>query len=343
QSHAAGVPVAVSSVKEQAIFRQVELTGSVTSPSVARLSPAISGLVYKLHVDVGDRVKAGDLLLELDSELAKLKWRSTKAQQQQASVALEDSRRRLSEAEKLAPQRSIAKTAVHDLEAEVAGDFASFEQARADADYQQAVLARHQITSPFAGVISAKLADLGEWVAQGQGVVELVATENLRMEFAVAEDYLAALMPDTSVQLVLSAYPEQPFKGEVQAIVPVADPSVRTFLLRVGVVGSSPPLIPGMSAHATLQLPISGLGEEQSTGLVVSRDATLRHADGRTVVWTIEQKDTGWIARENAVETGQAFDGLVEIRKGLTAGARVVVQGNEALQEGQLVRIVSER
>lgn len=338
---AEGVPVAVGRVTEQTVYRQVEITGTITSPGVASLSPAISGLVLKLHVDEGDRVQAGDLLLELDAELAELQWQSARAEQQQAAAALEDSRRRLSEAEKLVPQKSIAKTAVRDLEGEVAEDSAALEKARADAAYQKAVLDRHRILAPFAGVVSEKLADIGEWIAQGQGVFELVATDGLRLDFAVSEDYLLAVKPDTPVSYKLNAYPGQTFQGQVKTIVPVTNPGARTFLLRVTAGANGPQLIPGMSAHAIIQLPKQG--QQQAAGLVMSRDAALRHSDGRTVVWTIEQNGSGFVARENNVKTGQAFDGKIEILSGLSAGARIVVQGNEALRDGQVVHIVSER
>ena len=338
-----GVPVAVRDVQQQQIFRQVEITGSVTSPSVASLSPAISGLVHELYVDEGDAVKAGDPLLELDPELAEHSWESAQAVQKQAAAALDDSRRRLREAQLLAPQRSIAQTAVDALVAEVAEDEAVFEQVRADALFQRAVLNRHQIKAPFSGVISKTLADKGEWVAQGQGVFELVATQGLRLDFAVAEDYLIAVTLDAPVQFSVGALPGQQFEGRVQTIVPVSDPGARTFLLRIVAVEQGLPLIPGMSARAKLQIPDRPGPEGVEDGLVVPRDAVLRYPDGRTVVWSVEQGDGMWVAREKLVRIGQSFNDLVEIREGLSAGARVVVQGNEVLQDGQRVRIVETR
>lgn len=338
-----GVPVAVRDVQQQQIFRQVEITGSVTSPSMASLSPAISGLVHELYVDEGDAVKAGDPLLELDPELAEHSWESALAVEKQAAAALDDSRRRLREAQLLAPQRSIAQTAVDALIAEVAEDEAVLEQVRADALFQQAVLNRHQIKAPFSGVISKKLADKGEWVAQGQGVFELVATQGLRLDFAVAEDYLIAVTLDAPVQFSVGALPGQQFAGRVQTIVPVSDPGARTFLLRIVAVEPGLPLIPGMSARAKLQIPDRSGTESAGDGLVVPRDAVLRYPDGRTVVWSVEQGDGMWVARENLVNTGQSFNGLVEISEGLSVGARVVVQGNEVLQDGQRVRIVETR
>lgn len=339
-----GVPVVVSPVQHQQIFRQVEITGSVSSARVAQLSPAISGLVSELYVDEGDYVSAGDTLLELDPELAQWQWQGAEAVQKQAAAAASDSRRRLTEAEHLAPQRSIAKTAVMDLEAEVAEDTAALDRARAGAQYQHAIVERHRVKAPFAGVISNKLTEQGEWVSQGQGVFELVATDVLRLDFAVAEVYLAGLTPNTPVQFSLSAIAGQLFEGRVQTVVPVTDPGARTFLLRVVATQKVESMLPGMSAHAILRIPeyVSAGGAEAGKGLTVPRDAIIRYPDSRVVVWRVEPSEAGLVARENLVQLGQSFDGMVEIRQGLGADARVVVQGNEALQDGQRVRIVAD-
>jgi multidrug efflux pump subunit AcrA (membrane-fusion protein) len=88
-----------------------------------------------------------------------------------------------------------------------------------------------------------------------------------------------------------------------------------------------------MSVNAELQF---GAGR---SSVVVPRDAVLRYADGRTVVWVIEAADGADRAAERLVETGLSFDGLVEIRQGVTTGDRVVVEGNEALRNGQRVAI----
>lgn len=329
----------VSEVRSSQIYRPVEITGSVTSPQTAQLSTAASGLVEHLYVDVGDRVAAGDQLLDLDAELANLQWRSAAAVEQRAAAALEDSKRRLSEAQTLAPQRSIAKTAVRDLEAEVAEDQADLDRSRAEAAYQHALLQRHQLKAPFAGVISARLVEAGEWVDPGEGVFSLVATEGLRLDFAVSEDYLVALTQDASVLFTLNAVPGRQFEGQVHRIVPVADPGARTFLLRVMPAKPDPVLKPGMSVHALLKIPDRRSGQ----GLVVSRDATLRYPDGRVVVWVVERNSDGLQARERLVQTGQSFNGLVEIREGVSAGEQVVVEGNESLQDGQRIRILETR
>ena len=76
-------------------------------------------------------------------------------------------------------------------------------------------------------------------------------------------------------------------------------------------------------------------------GVVVPRDATLRYPDGRVSVWTVDVEADNPVVTEHQVRTGLAFDGLIEIRQGLQPGATIVVQGNEALQNGQRVSIRS--
>lgn len=328
-----GAPVTVVDIRQQSIFRQVPLTGTVTSLRNARLSAATSGLVNELAVDVGSRVAAGDVLLQLDPELAALQLQSAEASVLQARNALEDARRRLNEARELAPQRSIAESVVRDLESEVAVDDATLQQARADAGYRRALLERHTVRAPFDGVVGAKLTEVGEWVTPGQAVLELVATDAVRLDFPVAEDFLPAIHRGGEVRYQLNATPGEEYAGEVATVVPVTDPGARTFLLRVRPQEEGPALQPGMSVRAVLQLPT------QRSALVVPRDATLRYPDGRTVVWTVENGDNGPQAVEHPVQTGLQFEGLVEIRSGLEADARVVVEGNEALQVGQAVQV----
>lgn len=328
-----GAAVLVAPVQEQAIQRSLRLTGTVTAARAARLSTSASGLVASIDVDAGSVVQQGEVLLELDPELARLQAESAAAQVEQARNALDDARRRLEEARSLAPQRSIAESVVRDLAAEVSIDEAALHQAMADSAYRQGVLARHQLKAPFNGVVSAKLTELGEWVIPGQAVLELVGIDDVRLDFPVSEDYLADIRPEAAVTFSLNAYPGRVYRGRVATVVPVTDPGVRTFLLRVLPEDGDQRLIPGMSVSASLQL------DTGRRGLVVPRDAILRYPDGRVIVWTVETGSEGAVVRENPVTTGIAFDSLIEISAGLAAGSSVVVKGNESLQDGQRVSI----
>lgn len=329
-----GVPVKVAKTQQQEIYQRVPLTGTVTAAQVARISVAVSGLVDGIFVEEGSQVAKGDRLLTLDSDLVKLQASSASAKTNQMRWAWQDAKRRLKEAKALAS--NIAVTTVRDLESEIAQDEALLQQAQAEQGYQQALLQRHQVKAPFAGVINSKSTELGEWVVPGQGVFELVSMDQPRIDFKVAEDYLQAIGPRATIEYHFSAYPEKQFNSDVGTIVPISDPLARTFLIRVPIKEMDDKIIPGMSVSARMKVPTG------RQGVVVSRDAILRTPDGRTIVWVLNREADQLTVTENTVITGVQSDGMVEIVNGLTAGLEVVVEGNEALQRGQRVNLTHD-
>ena len=337
-SAVAQVPVRVEPVAERTIISQINVTGTVTSPRTAVLSTAVGGLVAELMVDEGHRVDTGDALLKLDAELAQLALERAMAETRQREIALDDARRRFVEAEKVGAQRGIARTQIESLRAEVTGDEAALVAAQAAAREQRAIVERHTLRAPFAGVISERLAELGEWVNPGDGLLELVATDNLRFDFRVGQEHFAALSPRTPVEITLDAVPDLAVSGRVDTIVPVKNPSARTFLVRVlaDATNAEDPLriTPGMSARGKLNI------DTGRSGIAVSRDAILRFPDGRVTVWVVDAAGDVPVVRERIVRTGVEFSGVVEITSGLVVGDRVVVRGNESLQEGQTVTIL---
>ena len=327
-------PVSIAEAAEQPIVQVVLVSGSVTSPRSAVLSTSVGGLIESMNVDAGDQVDAGGIVVGLDRELAALSLERAEAEEAQARTALEDARRRLAEAEEVGAQRAIAETVIKSLRAEVLRSEAALQAVVVAVREQQAIVRRHDVRAPFAGVVNQRIAEVGEWVNPGDGLVELVATEGLRFDFRVPQDYFTAIDEATQVQLRLDALPNLVFPGRIQAIVPVKDPSARTFLLRVlADTDSDFPVTPGMSARAALRF------NTGRRGVVVDRDALLRYPDGRKSVWVAESNGGGTTVHEQRVEIGVEFDGLIEIESGLKAGAMVVTRGNEALQNGQAVSL----
>ena len=333
-SASAAAPVSVAETERRPVVQVVVVSGTVTSPQSAVLSPSVGGLIERMDVDAGDRVEAGALVVALDRELGNLSLERARAEQAQAQSELEDSRRRLNEARDVGPEKGIAETQIKSLLAEVARDQAAAQAATAAARQQEAIVRRHDVRAPFAGVVSERLAEVGEWVNPGDALVEVVATEGLRFDFRVPQSYFTSVRSATRVDLSLDAIPGREIPGRIQAIVPVKDPGARTFLLRVvAEPDSSLAVTPGMSARASIRI---DAGRE---AVVVPRDALLRYPDGRTTVWVVESGPDGQTVREQRVETGLEFDGFVEIRDNLEAGVAVVTRGNEALRNGQAVSL----
>ncbi|MCG8324227.1 MAG: efflux RND transporter periplasmic adaptor subunit [Thiotrichales bacterium] len=332
------VPVRVEPAADRPIVRQINVTGTVTSSRTAVLSTAVAGLVAELLVDEGYRVTTGDVLVNLDAELAQLALERAVAGLQQRETALEDAKRRFAEAEQVAEQRSIARSQVESLRAEVASNEAAVVAAQAAVREQRAIVARHSLKAPFAGVISERFAELGEWVSPGDGLLELVETDNLRFDFRVGQEHFNSLSPQTPVEIRLDAVPDEVIPGHIDTIVPVKNPGARTFLVRVlaDARAAEEPLrvTPGMSVRGSLKVDTGRLG------VAVSRDAILRFPDGRVTVWVVDSGGDVPVVHERVVRTGSEFNGIVEVTDGLESGDLVVVRGNETLLEGQTVSIL---
>lgn len=331
------LPVIVAEVGREAVTEEVPISGTVRSPRVARLSPEVAGLVNQVRVEAGDPVEAGSVLVRLDRTLAELALDAAEAATAQAREELSDARRRLNDARSLLKSRGIPETEIRARESEVRADAATLRLREAEQKREEERLRRYEIRAPFAGVISRKSTEAGEWVTPGDEVLELIADQGLRIDFRAPQGLFPRISEQTVILVRLDALPERPIPARIGEIVPVSDPRARTFLVRVYPALADLPLTPGMSASGVLKL------QTGERAIVVSRDALLRHPDGRVTVWVVDGEGATVNVREQRVKTGLAFDGRVAIIEGLDVGARVVVEGNEALRPGQQVSIHGER
>lgn len=325
--------VVVEQAREAAIIRQTPLSGTITSVRVSRLSSEISGQVAMLKVDIGDRVEAGDTLLVLDNDLGKWEYQASQALTEQLRAELADAKRRYADAQRLRKQSSISENEIQLRRAEVDIKSAALKRQQAEEQRQRTRFERHVLRAPFAGVISDKMTEVGEWVEPGSSVLELVAMDTLYADFSVPQIFYPLIDDSSRVTLMLDALPEQQLEGTIDVVVPVNDPSARTFVLRVRFNSERTDIIPGMSVNGVLQVPTA------ERGIVVSRDAVLRYPDGRITVWVVRERDGQFQVVERKVTTGHGFDGRIEIREGIETGDRVVVEGNEALESSQVVQV----
>ena len=325
--------VVVSSAYTDTVIRQIPLTGTIRSARVAQLSAAVSGQVETVNVEAGDRVDAGDTLLQLDREIEQITLQSLQAETEQAKAEVADAKRRYQDAKRLRKQNSVSANELMLLEAEVEVDAAELKRQQAAERKQKARVERHTLKAPFAGVISERSAETGEWIEPGNPVMTLVAIDDLRIEFRVPQEFYTRIEPQSAVSLTFDALPDREFAGRIESVIPVSDPSSRTFIMHVRVDESGVRMMPGMSVHGQLRLSTGRLS------VVISRDALLRYPDGRVTVWVVDATTKPPTVSERTVKTGHGFDGQISILEGIEAGDVVVVQGNESLQDGQQVHI----
>ncbi len=327
-------PVTTTRAVREAVTSTTTLTATVTARRQSRLSARTSGLIAELKVDAGDVVKEGDVLMALDAELAELALERVTAERAQAQAELREAERLRTEAQTLAKGGSSSKSEAATRESAVRAQTATVQRFEAQVREQTALIARHRLVAPFAGVISRKLTEIGEWVQTGTPVVELVETGHLRVDLQAPQEMFARLADGAEVTVHLDAYPDREFPAKVATQVPVKDATARTFLVRLEIDDPEALAAPGMSARAIFRF----RGKEQVWQ--VPRDAVVRFADGTAKIWVVEGAGDAAVARGHTVKLGASLTQTIEVLEGLDSAAEIVVRGNEALREGQRVRLL---
>ena len=329
-----GAPVSVTRPIAASAAETLTLSGSLSAERHASLSPRVDGLVVDVGVDAGSRVEAGEVLLRLDPTIAALVRDEARAASAEAQARLAEARRLAEEARRLRESNHISATEAAAREAALALARAAADGARARERSAAEALARHQLTAPFAGVISARHAESGEWVNRGDTVLELVALDPVRLDVRAPQERFADIGTHTPVTVLPDSRPGARLVGRVSARVPVSDPAARAFLVRVVIddLDADGDLLPGTSATALFQL------DDGKPRLLVPRDALLRHPDGGHSLFVVADGR----AQRRPVTLGPEGPEGIAIRSGLDGGEQVVIRVNEVLRDGQPVTIIDQ-
>jgi RND family efflux transporter MFP subunit len=321
--------VRVGEVRSGSIEAQWSFLGDVSALQHARLASGASGEVRRVLVRVGDRVKRGDLLLEVDPSLAAARVRAAAASKQAGSAELERAQR---DAERL----SVAGP---DIAAAAEIEQATSEKKRAVAERgrlkaaeaeARAELGRHRVTAPFDGVIAARRVDEGDWVDPGVEVIELVDDGDVHV--------LASVPPDVARYLSAGDKATLARKGEavqatIRGIVRALDAESRTVRLRLIPDEPASWLLPGAAVDVLLTVQRSEEG-----ALVVPRDALVYGIASLKVVKSVDGK-----AEPVPVEVvARGRDEVLIRAEGLAAGDLVVTRGNERVFPGQPLIVLED-
>ena len=332
QDEEAAKPVAafaVSVVRVQArdIPRSVLVSGPVSAWEEMQLGVEVSGLrVNHLLVDVGQQVRKGDLLLQLDHRSLDADLAQADASLREAEAGAALARSQLARGELLVKDKYISATQVDELRAARMQGDARVGTARAMRDTATLRRSFADLRAPDAGVISRRLVQPGQVVAAGSELLRLIRQGRLEWRAELAEAELARVTPGDRIEL--TTRDGTAVIGQVRAVSPGVDASTRT-----GTVYADLPDPQGLQPGTYLQGRIdTGIGQ----GLTVPA-ATVVQRDGHPNVFAVDAKG---IARRVRIRTGGIANGQVEVLEGLKAGDAVVEQGAGFLADGDSVRIV---
>jgi RND family efflux transporter MFP subunit len=330
----------------------VQLSTETVSVEIAAATAELTRLEHELQeLETGNRPE--------EVTRAKAKWEAVKAALDLAESQLKraESLRRSNaiSAEDFETARSAALTAKQDLIA-AAADYEltnagprseQIAQAVAKVSQQKQEVARlnilrqyHIIRAPFGGHVVQKHTEVGQWLNRGDPVAEIVALDPIDVIVHVPESLVNQLEIGNKVPLHVAALPEglEALQGTIHGIGPSADQRARTFPVRIRlrnpVRDGNHLLRDGMQARAVIP------GTPRST-LLISKDALI--LGGPTpVVMIASPKDDGLtVAVQVDVETGVALGSTIEVLGDLQAGQQVIVDGNERIRAGQVLRVIN--
>lgn len=326
---AQGMPSATvefTPAQEHALQRDVQMTGTVAARLTATVAAEVSGAVAQLRVSEGDRVEKGQVLVALRSEAlrhrvaaAQASVENLRAQLKQADLEW-DRARGLFDTQVISSQ--TRDQALYRFES-LAG-----QERQAVAQLAEAKLAldRAQIKAPFAGVVTRKHVQPGEWVAIGGPTVSVLAVQQFDVWVDVPERYFPLLRVGDAADITLPAFDNRLVAGRITATVPQAGPS-RTLPVRITFNNSDGQVPAGILANVAFRI------GETYTAVIVPKDAVI--TEGSTSRVFVMQDDQ--TVQPVMVTLGPGTGQWVAV-DGLQPGQRVVTLGNERLMPGQSVQ-----
>lgn len=293
--------------------------GSLKSRQGVMLRPETSGRIARLGFGDGDRVKRGQVLVQLDDALQQ-------AQLQQAQAQASIARTNLQRSRELLAQNFVSQSVVDQ-------NLASQQVADSQVALAQAQAARMRVLAPFDGTLGIRSVQVGDYVKDGADLVSIEDLSGLHVEFTLPERYIARVRTGQPVELALDALPGEVFKGRIDALDSQVDPNGRALRVRAAVDNRGALLKPGMFARPRVLFSVR-------EGAVVVPEEALVPQGGRQLIFkVVDGADGKKVSQRLEAKIGLRLPGKVEILEGLKAGDSVVTAGHGRLLRGESVPV----
>lgn len=304
-------------VSPSALVRQVTSLGTALANESVQIVTNTSDYLTALHINEGQRVEKGQLIAQLND----LEERARVAE---LSASLLDQKRQLDRVKNLAKTQATAQSLLDEQQTRV-------NTTQAQLDAVKARLNEMTIRAPFSGVLGLRQVSEGAYLTSGTVLTTLDDLNLIRLEFSVAEYYLAQLKPGMAVNSSSVAYPGKVFTGQIKAIDTRLDPVTRSVKVHALVPNEQLELRPGMLLNVGVTL-------DELQALQISEKAIVPLQNKHYVF--VVNKDNS--VTQTEVQLGQRMPGLVEIMSGLSSGDEVVIEGTTKIRSGSLITKVGQ-
>jgi membrane fusion protein, multidrug efflux system len=308
-----GSPVELGKPEKLNWPTSVTAVGTLRSDESVIVRSEQSGRIAALNFKEGQPVRKGQLLVQLDDSV-------TRAELGQANANLKLAKAKFDRAAELKERNFISGQAKDEAEN-------ALKVAEASVKLIEARLGRFNIEAPFSGTIGLRTASLGDYIKDGQDIVNLEKTDPIKVDFKVPELFQSKVRVGQSLAVNLDAIPGKNFTGTVYAVNPQLDAAGRAVVMRAQMSNRDGGLKPGMFARVRLTLSESG------EAIVVPEQAVFMQGEEQVMYRVVDGR-----AQRTKVEVGQRRDGKAEIVQGISASDTIVLAGWQRLRDGAPVR-----
>lgn len=314
--------VKVKEAKADTFKTYFNVQGNVTTDQNVILTPEISGVIQKIYVKEGDKVKKGNLIAKIDAGGLQERLEELKNKLSLAKTTYER-RKRLWE-------KNIGSE-IEYLQAET-----NYNSLKQNISQVKKELSKTRITAPFDGEIDDVLTEEGEMAMPGsKPIVRITSLDNLYIEADIPERYLGSIQKGTPVK-VTSKTGALSFDSSISRVAQTIKEANRSFRIRVKIPKDiNQKLIPNM----VLKLTINNYKNNQA--FVISESILQENTQGQAYIYKVKKnKDDQSITDYTLVETGPSYNGRIEIKKGIQSGDQIIVEGAKGLRKEQRVKVI---
>jgi membrane fusion protein, multidrug efflux system len=304
--------VSTVEVRRERISQKLEALGNARANESVDVSSKASNVVTAVRFRDGERVKRGQILVELDDAQAR-------ADVTAAEAAVAESERLYNRSRELMATEALSKSQFDQLEATLKANRAKL--AAAQARFEDTV-----IRAPFPGRVGLRRVSVGTLISPGAVITTLDDTSVIKLDFSVPENFLASLREGLAVRATAPAFPGRSFAGKVASIDSRIDMSTRSVTVRALLANEDGALRPGMFLNVSL-------ANDEREALVIPEQALTPEAEKQFVFVVADGK-----VAQREVRIGLRRPGSVEILAGLSEGEQVIVEGTQKVRNGAPVR-----
>ena len=317
-------------------------SGYVVAQRKASVASKGTGRLVYLGVVEGDKVKKGEIIARLEDDDVKAQLDQAKANLKVAEAGLQDVQRNYNRQKELFKTQSASQADLDAAESNYQKVLANIAVAKAGVEEAQVAMENTIIRAPFDGTVLTKNADVGEIVApfaasaSSKGAVVTIADmSSLQVEADVSESNIEQITPNQNCEIVLDAYPDVHYAGYVAKIVPTADRTKATVMVKVGFKKYDSRVLPEMSAKVLFFLNSGEKTNIEEKPVLSLPSSAIVTRDNKSIVYLVKDDK----AEETIITTGRQFGGYTEVTSGLENGEKVIDNVSDKIKDGVKVKV----